>query len=580
MRAIIIHKDNNRMITDLQKSLEDMPTVPYAIKGNNTKNAYYILDEINASVKENEKVILFIDVQIPNKNPQDLNLYYGIEILKELRARSRFSTINRMRRCVVVLFSIFSMEKLLRMDVDFFIITSPGTYYHQISPKRFADLNVAHLLTQGLTDLKVLKPYYKVTDKTFEERHNYANWWAANQLRNHLNRLDNKAFYNSDLSIKVSALRDAQFIYSETESNGIKAETDKKQKEYLERQRNAFLEVGLQIILIDDQADQIEFETNMGWKDIYEDLLFRKEQNIKSLSISQSDKRITDYINDKCSCLLLDLFLDKSDENKAIDETRGARLLHQIRRKYPMLPIIVTTASNKAKKRKTLRELGCDAFWIKEGIDEQLNPTESLARYMQLVELISKLTNDEFSFLKESMRLIDYMNKKKMWWENDIPWANNTKQMDKKKVVGVLMQCLFLLRTYLHNQVLGEGYRTKLEEDFWLTGVIIKSATIIEEFHANEISSNISTATLHDHADQLGVRLYLIRHQVAHYNNSYPIDFKLLKIFFSAMLCYLAISPCKSHRISSRHEKRVIKQLLKDDTNYNQIYTKYFSNQK
>ncbi len=568
MKAVLVYNEKNKMISSLKENLQHLKCRDFLIDSKNTKNSFTIAQEINEMV-DNEEVILFIDVNI-NFRPQH-DFYYGIEILKEIRARFNFSKPNLIQRCQVVLFSIFSLKRLLSMDPGFFIIVSPGTTFIEM-PYDPKSLNIKDISKKKIQDVKVLKPFFKVVDRTFEERHSYANWWAANRLKTILNQFLNKDSFSSNPLSNVPALRDAQFIYS-VDDWDFKSAKKESLKKRIRRFQNGFKKSQLRILLVDDQADQIEFESRMGWKDLYADLIFKKDRRLSSISIEKTNEQILDQIDESYQCILLDLMLSKSDYNLAVEETRGAKLLGKIKSKYPMLPVIVTTASNKAEKRKTLRQLGCDAYWIKEGIDEQLSTEESIERNVHLLDLINKLTGKNYTFLRKCMLLIRNIEQSKMWWEEDIAWTNEKKKIDKPQVIKILMQCLYLLRTYLHNQVLGEGYRTKLEENFWLAGVIIKLACIIEEFHSTT-GQNITTSMIKNRNDQLGEQLYKVRHEAAHYNNKYVIDFDLLEVFLSGMLCYLSTPPARKHKISSK--KNNIFKLLKLDSNYEAIYMKYF----
>jgi CheY-like chemotaxis protein len=62
----------------------------------------------------------------------------------------------------------------------------------------------------------------------------------------------------------------------------------------------------------------------------------------------------------------LDLRLEQpSDEHREIGEISGIRLLEQIKKSDPSIPVIVFTASEKALSYERAKALGADGYWIK-----------------------------------------------------------------------------------------------------------------------------------------------------------------------------------------------------------------------
>jgi|GEM_PF-5838806 len=93
--------------------------------------------------------------------------------------------------------------------------------------------------------------------------------------------------------------------------------------------------------------------------------------------------------------ILLDLRLTNADNNLSrlntdIDEFTGGRLLKKIKDSFPHIPVIMTTASNKAWNMEQLLDEGADGYFIKQGPDSL--PNENMARenYDSFVKLIKE----------------------------------------------------------------------------------------------------------------------------------------------------------------------------------------------
>lgn len=64
--------------------------------------------------------------------------------------------------------------------------------------------------------------------------------------------------------------------------------------------------------------------------------------------------------------IFLDLRLERQDEDTAVGEISGMRLLRKLKQEwFPWVPILVITASEKALTYATARKIGADGYWIK-----------------------------------------------------------------------------------------------------------------------------------------------------------------------------------------------------------------------
>lgn len=204
-----------------------------------------------------------------------------------------------------------------------------------------------------------------------ESTHQVTNEWGAYKLahtggfKNVMSEIEEKMKYTKSLYFKY--LKQSLGV-NEEESESLNSSSKSNPK-------NVFL-------LIDDNHDK-------GW-----DLVFKAiiEDNIPDCSlisykkekIKDTDDGNTEFIDDvknliktpspKIIGILLDLRLTSKDEDQANQHTNitnftGGKVLKELKRKYPYLPVIMVTASNKAWNMRNLLNEGADGYFIKEGVD-------------------------------------------------------------------------------------------------------------------------------------------------------------------------------------------------------------------
>ena len=142
------------------------------------------------------------------------------------------------------------------------------------------------------------------------------------------------------------------------------------------------------VLVIEDQLDD-------GWQDAYKaifsiskkiDLLFAEDE--------KSAEEIVESTRD-LDLILLDVRLDKNKDKKVqnIEDLSGVKLAVKIRDKYPTLPIIVVTASNKSWTLSELLDIGIDSYWVKGSPD-----------FVNTVDLGIKNVLDLFKKINETMQ--------------------------------------------------------------------------------------------------------------------------------------------------------------------------------
>lgn len=245
------------------------------------------------------------------------------------------------------------------------------------------------------------------------------------------------------------------------------------------------IEGGKKILLIDDNAKN-------GWEDIFSEIT---KSEIKAIIPAKEyeahieilyKKEVKDEIDEfKPDLIMLDLRLfDETERSIDITELSGSKLLEFIRRDFLGIPILITTASNKIWTYQSLIKLGADAYWIKEGFDEQREAKDSAKNYCQLVRLISKLTDERYETLINFAKDVQNLNKEEScWWEN-VTWIDGTLTKCKtEKIFGVLNDSILVLKNYLHNYHLEYGFRDEPNVSFVLSGLINKIAGVYEFVH-------------------------------------------------------------------------------------------------
>lgn len=462
-----------------------------------TRNPYSIISKVNESVAAFDDILLLINAEATDcmsKNKQDL---WGIDLLKEIR--SNRSNSDKLRAAHVVIYSFFSLANILDGRPENLIVTSPGVTLTTLSVIGTLDLNA--LARQKVTDFYALKPYFRVDFTLPDHRHGYANWWGAYKMCSNYHLLFNdelsKTMFNDLQETKDDQIHSAEFLYG-SKVEELPPAFLKKMKGKFDKHRKAKngswstvkrMMLNEEIVLIDDQADKLNQGGLVGWKDLYSLFIYGERHRLHNISVELDDDAIIEKISDHHKLVLLDLYLGQEDYGKDIYQVRGARLLRKIRKEYPFLPVIVTTASNKLLNRKKMKELGCDAVWIKEGIDEKLSTADSMRRLLLFFLMIQKVLNGQYKLIAQWGGIIKAIEQSEsLWWE-DYTWTDlrgkrevNIK-IDRGEIVKRLKAQLTETRSFLSPKLESENRELKEGDSAWLSGLVVKLANIIEMLH-------------------------------------------------------------------------------------------------
>lgn len=150
----------------------------------------------------------------------------------------------------------------------------------------------------------------------------------------------------------------------------------------------------IRILYIDDQAAK-------GWSKIFQLMIF-DYVNEKSFKTIVPDKQNIEgeIINIKSiiyefnpTIILLDFrLLGETGIIYNVNNISGTMVLQEIKNEFNNIPVIMTTASNKAHSLVELTRLGADDYWIKEGIDSGMSSAESVYNYAAFLSIIEKFS--------------------------------------------------------------------------------------------------------------------------------------------------------------------------------------------
>lgn len=254
------------------------------------------------------------------------------------------------------------------------------------------------------------------------------------------------------------------------------------------------------ILYIDDQA-------NEGWSDILQLMIYNKiEKN--PFDIYSPEKEIDDNIliekcfeniNNDIDLIILDLRLQGEEGHiNDLSKISGIKVFKALRSGYNTnqavtCPILVVTASNKSKVLQYINNLGADAYWLKEGLDNNFSEEESVDNYWDFIAKVFILTRTaNFLFLKKMRnKRNDFYNKTNVWWESQdrfkgkrIFEKSNFKKISKENFIDILNDCISIMESSFRDN-LTINYSSNISKSL-PSLIVVRSFKIIEDIH-NEI---------------------------------------------------------------------------------------------
>ncbi len=411
---ILIIDDNKEFAGCLQERLN---------KENNCKNVVIILWDESKDVRSLSQIItetpeftvealLFININLTLFGTNKRQIQNGIELLTWLRV------MEILNHCILYSFEL--MHSILMRYPRHLIVASKGTTYLQlpISVTKFDFLKCKN----EKANIENLKRLFKITIDTIEIQHHLANiyglWYMFNIHNKYFSSQKiEETIFSREFRNEFDALQQkiANFLFK----HEVSQKTDDL-KNHILTLKDKIKNKNPRILYIDDKAE-------LGWNHLIKQMLFPDENhhslkwyNPKNENFSTEEnfnstidtiKNLIDNNGAFTDCILLDLRLaDEEGDIDDLDTLSGIRVLKAIHGKYPSLPIIMTTASNKAKSVKKAIESGADSLWTKPGLQDIKDDAYFLRNYLELLTYVEAAvtrysTNTEKHIVKAEFEL-------------------------------------------------------------------------------------------------------------------------------------------------------------------------------
>ncbi|MEO1074580.1 MAG: response regulator [Bacteroidota bacterium] len=585
----IIVVDDSKFASLLSKSNWDVVTLPDTLAPERTTVRGLAAW---AARQVDDASLVFINVDLACK---DVRRYEqsGVEVFKFLRLADGFDgEPNRARTTHCVLYSFRDLDLLIRQKPSSTILCSEGVTFRQLPfDPRALPLDT---LVGKKAQPQALKPFVRGSLTLPDERHSWANWYSAWQMLQVYEQETSDREVSADtflLPTSNADVRDALFAYGKP--TGVRRALAGRGNE-LEKKREQIRQAtaAKPIALIDDEARRIEGKTQYGWQRVFSHLIRGKHDGVVDIlgkmgvDIGTLDEEhpalveLNEEENDLSAyaCILLDLRLRRDERGPVIhaQDLSGAKVLGQIRRKWPMLPIIVTTASNKVRTYEKLMALGADAYWIKQGADEQRTGEDLVEDYERLLDLVAKATGEKYQFAhrlgQALLRL--YKPSVQVWWDSAAWFEGQTPAQwtgRRTAIESIIRDLLFMLRQHLHRYEMGYGYKGAKDaarmgyqdaqgERLSMLSVIQHAGKVIEAIHGLDAVEDVhkrNRSTIGgswisergwvvldgQHGDWFGYYLMGVRNKASHYGNHDEIDWPALERFLTHLTCYLTLGP-------------------------------------
>ncbi|MDV7186096.1 hypothetical protein R3X25_02280 [Lutibacter sp. TH_r2] len=526
-------------------------------------------------INESPKIVI-INLEATFENNKHINLK-GFDLIYWLRCKYGFEG-------AIITCGFLSIEKIRMLKPNHTIISSEGVSYFKLPfdlPKKIISVNKNKIL------YKKLKDHARNLFKIEQVRHEEANWWAMKTLLD-CHRLKNDVVYPDIILKKQKSLNNALacFIFRPKNSyeedlkkslneNNAKSNNFEDSKrleiETIKRQivvfnnlipnsnledKNIYL---LKIEELKSKLEKIDKKSNVlmiddkaleGWKHTHEQVIgisqkidvidFDYLQKKTSLElVNELWERIELYLDENSNLLdfiFLDLMLFPNSLKKNISELySGLEILKKIKEKHKHIPVLITSASNKIWNYQLALSYGADAYWIKEGLENNYNFDESIINYNKLLELTKSFCSLEYSILRKFKEL----NNKKFqedsfWWENKIWGDSNNKTykngihytipnqqiVSKQNVFEYLLSLSKLLNFYINETIILKRSLSNKDKQSHFASLSILIGKVIELIHPAIKGENYKYLTtgaiIQLRGDELGSELYKLRNIYSH----------------------------------------------------------------
>jgi len=595
MHAIIVDDNDafrEALADEPRSAVPEAKRAPLSVRADHTPRQ--IAEDAAAQASDDDAVV-FINVNLKCRGHARQD-QAGVEVLKTLRLTERFGDEeNLLRDAHCVLYSFQNVEQLLRKKPSSLMICSDGVTFEQL-PSDFSELDLPALATK-MAPADDLDEFLRGEFTLPDERHSWANWWAARQmmklyffekvedvsieqLEGRLANLPSPSGLSPSFQIdkdegtvsmvevhedvEDTQIRNALYLFDR--SSAFANELSRADREELGVHREIINQNGLRIGLIDDEAQTFSRGSGVGWQSVYSCVLFDGAHRVDDLLGAQHMdvdlnsqggsglEALLECLDNgfdfsSYACIFLDLRLfEDSTQPGEVANTSGVQVLAKIRELEPALPVIMTTASNKLSSFFEIAETGADAYWVKQGVDEQRTPREAIANYTRLLKLTAAAMGSEYQFARSfAEKVQELKNEPSPWWTSK-EWiycnADNYKHTtaDQDTVGRILADSVEMLRAYLSETKMQPKGRDQ-SEAFWASAIVQQLANVVEVIHnidhGNTDPLKDSKRGENMRHDQIALYLTYIRHNASHHKSFEGFAFEDIAFYVELLMLWL-----------------------------------------
>ena len=551
--------------------------------------------------------LLFLNLHLLCKGFSDRRQLGGLEVLKRLRMDSAKEDEENGRRVHVVAYSFLEIEDVQRLalaqQTSAFLLVAPGHTYVRMpcDLSEYASERRASRLAD--TSHAGLVPFLRGGAVLPDEEHSWANWYGAWQmLRVHEHITDHRrpAPQAHAIGPKTPRARDTVFVHGMPDD--LVEEATKRGSD----DRSSSIKRALgssKIGVIDDQADCIT-GLEYGWTRVHARVLLDQEDGVVDvlneaghtggfISVSRAEELLGHHSFDSYACLLLDLRLNDDPRGMNPYTLSGAQLLRWLRQHHPTLPVILTTASNKATSREVLMRLGADGFWNKPRIEAQGGAEDLVLSYLSLQKLVARTLSEPYQLLRWYGRALSHIREQQPPFWPTAAWLHRPDKGGRtlQERHGAAMHAEAVQRLEAIQQMLRQYVQqTHLSEDGgWgsthtslLTTIFLLGGQITELVHRlrNEKASETmgggfrkrggTTAWRVGRGDWLAHALIGMRNKAAHFTPNPTLGWLEARIFLRALIHYVFAGPqmrfARGHELRPRDKRWTSNDLLALET--------------
>ena len=539
-------------------------------------STYEIAQKIIRSASD-EDVLILINVELRCRSGLRQE-QAGVEVLKFLRLIDEFAIRDPTgksngfaRKAHCLMYSMRSSVQLLTEKPTSAIILSSGVSTAQV-PNDFDGLSFSQL-AETHVNLNSLQPFFRMDFLLPDSRHSWANWWGIKQLWDVHKLVTNSPGrrYPERVEAEMKKLqtREAAFLFGSSKVD-LSMEIRKQSPEINEQL--AILRKRMpQIMQIDDKWED-------GWTKTVLEIVYGKQfgeveridsghftdiniqgqralrvftnfgpQNARPRRLEEMLQSLEASVAPPPQVFLLDLRLfNESDLGANVSDLSGSKVLGWLRRTFPGVPVVVTTASNKAWSLEYLMALGADAYWTKQGVDERRTPQETVQNYLALLKKLTRVTDDDYQFLSRFLAKFELaLIATNPWWAKKVwttkRWGKRTTTARVDILRTILNDTALMIRSYLQRTSAGKSSASPLAPSV----ILRHAALVLEEIHRFDKlpAEKQDRQQLISRQDWFGNELYRQRNLASHLDGISQVSWNTNEEFLANLICYLTYGP-------------------------------------